>query len=277
MSSNHAKFSPSSSHRWLACPGSISLSEQCPDPPESAAALEGTQAHECLELILKNGPEKKLATERLLREKYPLQMVVHAALSAVSIWQLKRKYLSSALLLAETRSELFHIDRDMHGTSDAVIIEDFGTLQVIDYKYGRMPVEVEENPQLIAYAIGIAHQHEYNFSEIICTVIQPRANHPDGPIRSWSTTAENLFEWSDRFRKGIRLAKHQDPPFASGEHCIFCPAKGICKSYDPSKVSSTKSRFITRATESDRKKQLHLDFKDPVSTNKSIKKSGAGF
>ena len=44
--SEHAKLSPSGSARWLSCPGSYWLSEQAPQQPSSAAADEGTDAHE---------------------------------------------------------------------------------------------------------------------------------------------------------------------------------------------------------------------------------------
>ena len=46
MSSGHALLSPSSAHRWLACPASIRLSAQLPEPPTTPAAQEGAIAHE---------------------------------------------------------------------------------------------------------------------------------------------------------------------------------------------------------------------------------------
>lgn len=45
MPDNHAKLSPSSAHRWIACPGSVWLSEDAPKTT-SAYAEEGTKAHE---------------------------------------------------------------------------------------------------------------------------------------------------------------------------------------------------------------------------------------
>lgn len=253
----HAKYSPSASHRWLECPGSVELSAKCPVPPETPQAKEGTDAHTCLETMLKNGIERQLSTERFLAEKYPLQMVTHAAWAAREIWKLTPK---GATLLAETRAELFHIDEEMHGTSDAVIMTDFDLLHVVDYKHGRMPVEVEHNPQLIAYAIGVAHKFDYNFERVKCTVIQPRAGHGSGPVRTWATTIETLFEWADRFKQGIRLSKKKHAPFKAGEHCFFCPAKNICLEYSPEATGSVRSRFAGPKSPEEKRKQLLLDF-----------------
>ncbi len=256
---SHAKYSPSSSHRWLECPASVELSALLPAAPDTAASREGTDAHTCLEIFLKNGIEKQLSTERFLVEKYPLQMVIHAAWAAKEIWKLTPQ---GALLLAETRSELFHIDAEMHGTTDASIVDHFGTLQIIDFKYGRMPVEVEENTQMIAYAIGIAHKFDYNFADVVCTVIQPRANHVAGPVRSWKLTIDSLLQWSGRFKLGVALTKHPEAPFKSGEHCFFCPAKPTCIEYTPEATGSVRSRFVTQASPEKRRAQMLVDFGD---------------
>lgn len=52
----HARLSPSSSSRWLKCPGSVPLTESLNLPPEkdSPYALEGTLAHYLAERLLKD-------------------------------------------------------------------------------------------------------------------------------------------------------------------------------------------------------------------------------
>jgi hypothetical protein len=269
----HAKYSPSASHRWLECPGSVELAALCPPSPETPQAKQGTEAHLCLEMFLKNGQEKMLSTGVFLREQgHPVEMVVHAESAARAIWKFTPK---GAELLAETRSELFHIDKEMHGTTDATIIEHFSTLHVIDFKYGKFPVEAENNSQMMAYAIGLAHKFDYNFEQVICTIIQPRAYHEKGPVRSWFTTIENLLEWNERFKKGVKLAKRKDAPFKSGEHCFFCPAKKECFVYTPDDTKSVRSKFFTPKSPEAKRKQLLLDFGEPMKAAKSNNKPTA--
>lgn len=256
MKEKHAKYSPSSSHRWLECPGSIQLSEKCPTPPDSPQAKEGTDAHKCLEILINNGIEKQLSTERFLQQKYPLQMVMDVASVARTIWKMTPK---NAELEAESKANLFHINKEMHGTSDATAHVLFDWLSITDFKYGKMPVEVFENSQLMAYAIGKAHELHYNFEGIKCIVVQPRAGHDDGPVRTWETTIDVLFEWEERFKEGIKATQAKRPTFKAGEHCFFCPAKSICKTYTPEAVQSIRSRF-GRPTQAQSDKRLALDF-----------------
>ena len=82
---SHARFSPSAASRWLVCPGSIAASDGLTGA-ESAAALEGTRAHSCVEALLKAGPHKRLTTEAFLKKSYPIEMVLHAAAAAKEIW-----------------------------------------------------------------------------------------------------------------------------------------------------------------------------------------------
>lgn len=225
----HAKFSPSSAKRWLACPGSIRAIASAPPPPESKYAQEGTDAHACLEALAKN-PEKLLSTADFLRRQYGEQMVVHAEWALKEINRLRPK---GAELLVEEKSDLSFIHPEFWGTADISIVEHFGVLKVLDYKYGAgIAVEVmedgEANPQLAAYALGIAHKHGYDFEAVELGVIQPRVEHPDGKVRTVSLTVEELMAWANTFRRGIELALKKNAPFKAGDHCRFCPAAVTC-------------------------------------------------
>ena len=211
-----------------------------------------------MEVLIENGQHKRLATEDFLRKKYPLEMVLHGSKAAQAIWAMTPK---GAELYPEMESELFHIDPEYHGTTDAVIIDPFDTLHVIDYKYGKMPVSPEENPQMISYWLGIAHKFDNNFERAKLTIIQPRSTVE--MVRTWETSAEKILKWVDRLKAAISLARKKNAPRKSGEHCFFCPAKNICDEYNPSTRPNLRAQFAGMRSESSKKKQLLLDFGKP--------------
>jgi hypothetical protein len=229
--SAHAKFPPSGAKRWLECPGSIGLTAERiklhGEPEESDAAKDGTEVHKALELHLKN---TKGATE-FIRKTYGVEIAERVHRVVWDAWG-RKKGDKNVILLPESKADLTFIDPDFYGTADITLVEDFGRLTVIDYKNGFLPVEVKENPQLIAYALGKAHEYNYNFSEVALVVNQPRADHEDGPVREWVTDIKTLKRWAKIFKKGIQAARAAEAEptkhLKSGEHCRFCPAKLIC-------------------------------------------------
>lgn len=221
----HAKYSPSAAHRWMECPASIGLSEQAPDQPESRYAREGTDAHFCLEQLLRN-LKAPLQTESDLTKKFGKQMVSDAAQAAKFLLE---KMPKGSELLVETKVDLSFISKDMSGTVDVAFVELFNVLHIVDFKYGAgIAVEPDENPQLIAYALGIAHQYHYNFEIVKIGIYQPRAEHPGGPYREWTTTPYVLEQWAVKFKDAIDRTILPNPEFVSGEHCRFCPAAVVC-------------------------------------------------
>lgn len=222
----HAKLGASNSKRWLECPGSIALSEKAPPPRESGYAKEGTEAHEVFEFLLKNRENIFKANNVALKTRDP-DMVKHA-FNAVEY--ILRRAPEGAEILCETKVDLTFVAPGMFGTVDAAIVDLFGRLVVLDYKYGAgVLVEPEENSQMVYYALGIAHRYDFNFSEVEVVVIQPRAYHESGETtRSWVFSIDELKEWEEKFREG---AKRTEDPFAelrAGDHCKFCPAQILC-------------------------------------------------
>ena len=102
---------------------------------------------------------------------------------------------------------------------------------MIDFKYGQgVAVEVQENTQGICYAIGAATaKHNRGVGEVEIVIVQPRAYHPDGPIRSWVTDSVTLLERAAELGAAARATEQPDAPLKAGEWCKFCPAAGTCK------------------------------------------------
>jgi len=225
----HAKFSPSASKRWIECAGSMNLIATLPPTPEvqSPYADEGVRAHECLEAILKAGPDKVRTAAAGLRKTYGAEMTEHALSCARMIMAAKPK---GAQLFAETKSDLAFIDPHLWGTADCVLAEDFGRLYVIDLKYGAgIPVDPEHNTQLMIYGLGIAHKFDYNFSEVVLVILQPRVDHARGIWREWRMPMEDLIAWADtELRPAVAACKNPTARLNAGEWCRFCPAAHMC-------------------------------------------------
>lgn len=233
MIKTHAKLSASSSDRWMNCPGSIQLSEKAPPQIESSYAREGTLAHECLELLLTG--------EVVADPIYTAEMIGHASSAVETIFDMTPK---GATIIAEQKVDLSFIAPEMFGTLDCAIIEHFGTLKIIDYKYGAgYAVDPEDNSQLLYYALGIAHLYDYNFKDVELVIIQPRAFHPDGPVRSWTCSMEYLLEWSEALALAVEFTKGKDAPINPGSWCKWCPAAIICPALKQDALAQAKIDF----------------------------------
>jgi len=252
MSKAHAKFAPSKAERWVACPGSVKLSEGYPDK-QTPAALSGSKTHSCLERILKNGLGKIEATKRFLLKSYDPDTVKRAVDAALHIFMRVGKH---EVLESESTVKMDFIHPDFWGTLDAAVIEHFGMLQIIDFKDGKGVVEVEENPQLISYAIGKAHEHHYNFDRIRLSIIQPNAYHRDGTIRNWDCPPSTLHEWTKRFREAVKEALGKNARLRAGVHCYYCPAKNECPAFTPEAIAPIKAQFMRPRSEEERQARL---------------------
>lgn len=229
----HATYSASGASRWLGCPGSINLCEKAPEAPEGRYAAEGTKAHKCLEFLLKNRRNEKVAVATALKT-YSAEMVTHAA--EATKWILDRAEETGGEVLSEQQvdSSPFTCEGQF-GTLDAAIVDEFGTLTVVDYKYGAGiavdPAGDDDrgNPQLVYYALGLSHLYHHNFLTVELVVIQPRAFHESGnTTRSFAISMDALLEWEPIFRDGVKRTKAKDPPLATGSWCRFCSAATIC-------------------------------------------------
>ena len=220
----HAKYSASGSERWLNCPGSIKLAMKAPPSVDSVYSIEGTNAHTCFEVIMKSKNPRVAAV--MLKKQYPEDMVNHV----FRLYQkIKELVPEGAELLCETEVRLDFVREGMFGTVDAAIVDLFGTLWVIDLKYGKgRLVSADFNTQMIYYGLGIAHKYNYNFANVKLVVAQPRILHKDGDFRDWDIDVLELKGWSEKFKAGVEACEKPNAPLKVGRWCFFCPAKDIC-------------------------------------------------
>jgi len=250
----HSDFAASSSHRWLNCPASVELSKKAPPEKESPYAMEGTEAHECMEFVVRRFGAKDHGKADALK-KWPEEMVTHAIASAKTVYKLRPS--PQAKLLIETRVILKHISPTMFGTLDYAWVDEWGELTVIDFKYGAgVPVlpfdddTKEPNPQLMYYASGIAAKYNYEFSHIKLAIIQPRVwRENEDPLTEGKTTIKVLREFEKKVKAAMLEAKKPglQPTPAPAEHgenwCRWCPAASFCPAISKVQMSNVGIEF----------------------------------
>ena len=96
------------------------------------------------------------------------------------------------------------------GTADAVLyFPETRTMEVVDLKGGKgIIVEVEGNTQTRVYALGaVLACAGLPVATIKSTIIQPRAPHKDGRIRSEEITVMEAIDWASDLMQAVNDAK----------------------------------------------------------------------
>ena len=234
----HSKIGASTMKRWVACPGSVKLSEGV-ESRSSVFAEEGTKAHELGEKWLKEG-ETAIAG-------YPVDMVEHVSVYVDAVYD-RFEGEPPENLLVEQRFHLHELHSDLFGTSDAIVWQPgYERLSVIDLKYGAgVPVEVEDNPQLQYYALGaLLANKQWKPREVEVVIVQPRCPHPDDPVRAQVLQVVDLLDFAADLVEAVKRTEEASAAYLcadsgpleaqwqrmylhAGDHCRFCPAAAIC-------------------------------------------------
>lgn len=249
MPTKHARLSASSAFRWINCPGSVALSDQCPTPASSSYADEGTLAHAIGELKLRyvndeiskrqlNAKMKPL----LQNEYYCGEMEEATGYYADAVIEAIEAAGDDAELMIEQQFSLDRWVPEGFGTSDAVVIGG-GVIQVIDLKYGKgIKVDARNNPQLRLYGLGAANLFDslYDFDTVRMTIIQPRLDH----ISTEELPLSELLAWAeDDVKPRAQMAMDGTDYTAVGDWCRFCPAKAVCRKRAEYNLSIAKDDF----------------------------------
>lgn len=238
----HAILAPSAAHRWVNCHGSVQAEQQYPDT-ESEAAREGTACHEIAAELIKAAAlgnchsfefDGKSATNGVMFNQEMFEASEIYAEDVRSIMQ-KTGIFASELLKIEQPVTIPRVHDLNWGTPDCRIW-DFkgGVLYIWDFKYGYGVVEVEENWQLIEYALGCldevtdANGLEDQHIRINMRIVQPRAFHPDGVCRSWEVQASDLRGHANQLAVAANASQRADPTCKAGEWCDHCKADTAC-------------------------------------------------
>jgi len=280
----HAKKGPSGAKRLHECVGSVPFVASLPPEMRSgsgAAARLGTASHTLLEVSLRERNHPSVYAGRLITvapdavdgeeheetvmlkkgAKLPKSPEVRSRTYEVDdemlmnvelAWDyVERRCAELSVpmesLLLETRTNPVPDRTDTWGTADVTIDGWPLMLEVVDYKNGRLKVEHEDNPQLLAYLAGMAHDTGWMHDAYQITVVQPNGRHTEGKVRPFPVTKEALLAFVEKHRGKAETSDIAADEFtgdptdtdsedrtwaekwlAAGDHCEFCDAAPAC-------------------------------------------------
>lgn len=234
----HAVLSASAAYRWLNCPGSVRLASGL-ESPSSEYAQEGTRAHEHAEEWISAGgrpPQEDWSDDDI---------------EAIRVYVEYVEDLGEGERELERRLDLSSIWPGMFGTADCIHLSPDGVLTVVDFKFGRgVPVEVQDNPQLLYYATGAAlAYHNRQVKKVRAVVVQPRCHHPDGPIRMAEYEPADLMDFIALLRERAAETEKPDAPLNPGAWCRWCLAAPTCPALQAMALETAKLDFEEAASD----------------------------
>lgn len=239
MTDAHSKFSASSSHRWMTCPGSMVLESTQPNS-SSSYADEGSAAHWVASEVLLG----KLTLAGAVGQEW----WAPGASKPVPITQDMCDHIQTYIDTVKTYGGELLVEQRVHyhnwlgckkdeafGTSDAVIM-DGDLITIVDLKFGMgVRVFAEENPQLMLYALGALYEFEMlgDFKRARMVISQPRLGHHD----EWECDVAELHAFAAQAKAAVAevqsAGKLEALALYSKLHvdedaCRFCKAKATC-------------------------------------------------
>jgi hypothetical protein len=252
MPAAHAKFSPSSMKRVMACPASFAYEQRAREAVEglgaeleesSGASREGTIAHALGEAAIRRGmaPQSWIGRKLTLELDGKIESVIIEKDMADKVAAYVDHCGMLAMLADRSMAEQeVHVTtrigvettRDLlWGTADFIALGQ-DRIDVVDLKFGGMAVEVEDNPQLVCYLLGaleLVEPHERPNQGAV-HIVQPKLSIEP---KVWEIADLNALrtEWLPRLEAAMERAIEAcavgapgDELHKVGPHCHFCPA-----------------------------------------------------
>lgn len=215
----HAKFSPSSSKRWLTCSKSMLLPAK-PERNTTEYANRGTALHALAEDIML-GKEIVDVYEGYKYTEDDLALTVLPYIEYVEELPVTQKWIEKRV----------HITEDCFGTADFIgFDETTNTLHVADLKAGQgVMVYAQNNTQARIYAIGaINFLQKEGFPiprKIVTHIVQPGINN----YGIEEVSLQELKDLRQEVIATINMVKNGEGQYApSEEACRWCPHKIDC-------------------------------------------------
>jgi hypothetical protein len=229
----HSLFAPSSAHRWINCPGSLTFPENQEAGPSSTFADDGTASHHFAAVALTYGWDMPGSVIEINGKTYALDEERYGFIE-IYVEDVRRRAIGGTLFV-EHWVDLSHLlGEDQGGTCDAGII--LGDQIIVeDLKYGTgekvyASYDGKINPQLGLYLLGLLEDarllgHEIKTATgVIC---QPRLGHID----EFTVSIDELENFVHAVKAAAHVARTCPPGvalFPSDRTCRWCRAKSKC-------------------------------------------------
>jgi len=241
---SHSVIPPSSAAIWGApngCTGWPAMDAQYPEE-ESEATREGEASHWLGETLIQMGVAMHITPsirDGLIGETAPNGVIVSDEMFEAA-WEYANDVVREVKAHpgsrwgVEQRVQAPRIHAESFGTTDAYLYDAADhRLIVWDYKYGFKIVEAFENWQGINYVAGLFELLSIDGLadrrlRVDIRIVQPRAFHKDGAIRSWKVLGSDLRGYINTLNNNAHRALGPEAATQSGGHCIYCNARHAC-------------------------------------------------
>lgn len=201
------RFSASAAPRLMQCAASGNLDVAIPGwtPPEvddtKGAKGKGTELHAILEASA----------------QYTAKDMLHLSQAMQYVAELRSRRRFNIITEYTTWAEWLP---SKPTTTMDVVLYTQDELHVVDYKTGRIHVDVMDNEQLLFYAACAAQEFAPRAKGVTLHVVQPWADN----IEEWFVTSERLLQFIDEAQIAEGKITSKQVEFMPGDHCTFCPA-----------------------------------------------------
>lgn len=208
---------PSNAHIWTKCAGWYRFSEIAPTLPDNGPeANEGNSAHDVAANLLR-GIETPDASEEMQ--------------DGAALWVETIKETVTGDIQLENIERTLTVLKGMEGTPDYFHWDSASRrLDVFDYKFGFVPIDVEKNPQLLLYANGVIDPMPVGNrpTDVRLHVVQPRDFTRPGKVRSRKVDKSEFARLIYDILCVRAEALKSDQLLTVGSHCTYCKVRDSC-------------------------------------------------
>ncbi len=201
------RFSASVAARLIACPGSADLEKSIPGwtPPE----VDPTKGQKA---VGKN-------RHKWLQEASDLSAKELVAMAEALAYYAEIRSRRRFKVLTEEKVEADWLQTKPNTTAD-VVLYTMDELHIIDWKWGKIPVDVHDNDQLMFYAVTYAHlAPKAKGAEL--HIIQPMA---DNMVSTYVSAAELQAFMARALLAEDKILRGSTKLNPTDKGCMFCPA-----------------------------------------------------